>query len=135
MMLHLAMALMFAATNASDKPLQYEDAFAKADKEEKPLLIIVGAQWCASCQIMKKETMQPMKDSGALDKVVVTYIDKDKRPELAEKLMRGPTLPQVVVYSKNTGSWKRYSVTGMQSKKRVAELLGRATGSGPQIIR
>ena len=79
--------------------------------------------------------MQPMKDSGALDKVVVTYVDKDERPELAQKLMRGSTLPQVVVYSKRTGSWKRYSVTGMQSKKRVAELLGRANGSGAQLIR
>lgn len=134
-MLHLAMALVFAATGASEKPMQYEEAFKKADKEKKPLLIVVGARWCASCQVMKKETMQPMKDSGALDKVVVTYVDKDERPELAQKLMRGSTLPQVVVYSKRTGSWKRYSVTGMQSKKRVAELLGRANGSGAQLIR
>ena len=77
---------------------------------------------------MKKETIQPMRHSGALDDVVVTFVDKDDRPELAEKLMKGQTLPQIVVFTKNTGSWKRFSLTGMQSTKRMAELLGRATG-------
>ncbi|MCR9294096.1 MAG: thioredoxin family protein [bacterium] len=128
-MVHVALAFMMAVVGTSEgNSLEYEAAFAKAQREQKPLLILVGARWCASCQIMKKETIQPMKQSGALDDVVVTFVDKDDRPELAEKLMKGQTLPQIVVFTKNTGNWKRFSLTGMQSPKRMAELLGRATG-------
>ena len=135
-MVQVALAFLLSVVGAESKPLEYEAAFAKAQQEKKPLLILVGARWCASCQIMKKETIQPMKDAGALDDVIVTFVDKDDRPELAEQLMKGETLPQIVVFTKNTGNWKRFSLTGMQSQKRMAELLGRATGKpSSQVLR
>lgn len=108
------------------KPLEYEAALKKSQKEEKPLLILVGARWCASCEIMKNETIEPMKKAGELDNVIYTHVDKDKRPELAEQLMKGSTLPQVVLFSKRSGAWKRFSLTGMQSRNRMTELFGRA---------
>ncbi|GAB5407070.1 MAG: hypothetical protein Aurels2KO_53010 [Aureliella sp.] len=140
-MVNVALALVFVVStgvgvltdSASDTdvkakkaPLKYEDALKKSQKEKKPLLILVGANWCASCQIMKRDTIEPMQKAGELDNVIVTHVDKDKRPELAEQLMKGPTLPQVVLFSNRTGAWKRFSLTGMQSKGRMAELLGRA---------
>ncbi len=126
-MVHVALAFLMALTGAGkESSLNYEEAFAKAEKEKKPLLILVGARWCASCQVMKRDTLEPMKESGDLKNVVVALIDKDERPELAEQLMRGETLPQVVVFSQNSGNWKRFSLTGMQSKSRIAELLQRA---------
>ncbi|MCA9128741.1 MAG: thioredoxin family protein [Planctomycetales bacterium] len=129
-MVHVALSFLFAIVGETTaKPLSYEDALAQAQKEKKPLLILVGARWCASCQIMKRDTIEPMKESGDLKDVVVTYIDKDERPELAEKLMKGQTLPQIVLFSKNAGNWRRFSLTGMQSKARMAELLGRADGT------
>ena len=76
---------------------------------------------------MKRDTIEPMKESGDLKEVVVVLIDKDERPELAEQLMRGETLPQVVVFSQESGNWKRFSLTGMQSKSRIGELLQRAS--------
>jgi len=126
-MVHVALAFLMALTGAGKgSSLNYEDAFAKAEKEKKPLLILVGARWCASCQVMKRDTLEPMKESGDLKDVVVALIDKDERPELAEQLMRGETLPQVVVYSQQAGNWRRFSLTGMQSRSRIAELLQRA---------
>ena len=135
-MVQVALAFLLTVVGAESKPLEYEAAFAKAQQEQKPLLILVGARWCASCQIIKKETIEPMKQSGALDDVVVTFVDKDDRPELAEQLMKGPTLPQIVVFTKNSGNWKRFSLTGMQSQSRMAQLLGRATGKpNSEILR
>jgi thiol:disulfide interchange protein len=126
-MVHVALAFLMALTGAGkESSLNYEEAFAKAEKEKKPLLILVGARWCASCQVMKRDTLEPMKESGDLKDVVVAHIDKDERPELAEQLMRGETLPQVVVYSQHSGNWKRFSLTGMQSRSRLVELLQRA---------
>lgn len=134
-MVQVALAFLLAATGVSNKPLSYEDAFAKAQKEKKPLLILVGARWCASCQVMKRDTIEPMKESGQLDNVVVTIIDKDKRPELAQQLMKGETLPQIIMFSKSTGAWKRYSLIGMQSKKRMVELVSKAAVVPSRVLR
>jgi thiol:disulfide interchange protein len=133
-MLHVALAFLLAVTGDSAKPLDYEAAFAKAEKEKKPLLILVGAPWCASCQVMKRDTIEPMKEAGELQDVVVTYIDKDARPELAAQLMKGETLPQIVIFSKEDGKWKRFSLTGMQSRKRMVELVGKASIVGESKI-
>lgn len=134
-MVHVALALLFAVTGESSNVLKYEDALAKAQKEKKPLLILVGARWCASCQIMKRDTIEPMTESGDLKDIVVTIVDKDDRPELAEQLMKGETLPQVILFSNQAGSWKRFSLTGMQSRGRMAELLGKASTEGTRLLR
>lgn len=128
-MVHVALALLLAITGdgVSKKALDYESAFEKAEKENKPLLILVGAKWCASCQVMKRDTIEPMAQSGELDDVVVTYVDKDERPELAGQLMKGETLPQIVMFAKEQKSWKRFSLTGMQSRNRMVELLSKAS--------
>mgnify|MGYP001496479482 CR=1 FL=1 len=125
-MVHVALAFLFAITSGDNAPLDYEAALAKSQEEGKPLVALIGAPWCASCQVMKRETIEPMMKSGKLENVVVTYINKDERPELAQQLMKGETLPQVVVFSKQNDGWKRFSLTGMQSESRMAELLGRA---------
>ena len=125
-MVHVALTLLMAITTGDGKTLEYEAALAKAQEENKPLVIMIGAPWCASCQIMKRDTMEPMMRSGRLSRVVVTYIDKDQRPELCGQLMNGETLPQVIMFAKQSGGWKRFSLTGMQSEGRMAELLGRA---------
>lgn len=132
-MVHVALALMMAITGATNEVSdEYDAACAKAEKEKKPLLVLVGASWCASCQVMKKETIEPMKGAGELNDVVVAVVDKDARPELAQQLMRGNTLPQVVMFNKDDSGWKRYSLTGMQSQTRMRDLLRRvrATATG-----
>ena len=135
-MVHVALAFLLAVTGEAATNLDYEAAFAKAEKEKKPLLILVGARWCASCQIMKRDTIEPMKEDGELKNVVVAYIDKDQRPELAEQLMKGETLPQVVMFSQEAGKWKRFSLTGMQSRKRMVELVGKVVSVVPtQVLR
>ncbi len=139
-MVHVAIALLMAITGAtSEASEEYEAACARAEKEKKPLLVLVGAPWCASCQVMKKETIEPMKGSGELDDCVVVTVDKDARPELAEQLMRGSTLPQVVMFKQDADGWKRFSLTGMQSQSRMRELLSRVrepvrhTAARPQL--
>lgn len=129
-MVHVALAFLMAVTAGENTAPDYETALAASQKESKPLLILIGAPWCASCQVMKRETIQPMMETGKLEHCVVTYVDKDERPELAQQLMKGETLPQIVVFAKQPGGWKRFSLTGMQSQHRMAELLGRATSEG-----
>ena len=126
-MVHVALAFLLAVTAGGKSTPDYETALAESQQEGKPLVVLIGAPWCASCQVMKRETIEPMVASGKLENVVVTFLNKDERPELAQQLMKGETLPQIVVFTKQTGGWKRFSLTGMQSQTRMAELLDRAT--------
>jgi thiol:disulfide interchange protein len=135
-MVKTVLALLLAIAGSENKPQSYEEAMQQAEKEKKPILILVGAKWCASCEVMKRDTIEPMKADGELKDVVVTYIDKDERPELAQQLMKGETLPQIVVFSKEAEQWKRLSLTGMQTRGRMQELLARTRNAvGQRILR
>lgn len=113
-------------SSAKEKAIPYEVAYKKAQEEKKPLLVLVGADWCVACRNMKSDTIVPMTRSGQLKEVVFTQIDKDAQPELASQVMQGNTLPQIVVFCEGEKGWKRFSLTGMQTEKRVKELLNRA---------
>ncbi len=118
---------------SSPGAMTYEAAYAKAEKENRPLVVLVGADWCAACQTMKSTTIQKMKESGSLNDVVFTQIDKDLRPELAEQIMQGDSLPQIIVFSKSEEGWKKFSLSGIQSEGRVKELIRRASGKDADL--
>jgi thiol:disulfide interchange protein len=111
--------------------LPYEAAYRKARDERKPLLILVGADWCPACKTLKADTIVPMKESGALKEVVYTQLDKDAHPELASEVMQGKLLPQLVVFTQSDAGWKRFSLTGMQTESRVKELIRKASEALP----
>jgi thiol:disulfide interchange protein len=115
-----------------DEPVSYEAAYQQAQKERKPLLVLVGADWCHACKTMKTDTIVPMKEAGHLKEVVYTQIDKDKHPEIASQIMQGNTLPQIVVFCESDKGWKKFSLTGIQTERRVKELLTRAFEAIPK---
>jgi thioredoxin-like negative regulator of GroEL len=127
-MFQITSLLLFSVLSSAqvDRP-SYETAYQKAQEEHKPLLIIVGADWCAACKTLKSQTIDPMQSSGKLQDVIVTVVDKDARPELAQQLMQGSSLPQLVVFAKGDDGWKKFSLSGLQSERRVQELLDRAS--------
>lgn len=128
-MVQVVLTMMLMVTGSDKQPLSYEEALHRAQEENKPILILIGAKWCAACEVMKRDTIEPMKNTGDLKDVIVTYLDKDQRPELAQQLMKGETLPQVVMFCKEQNQWRRLSLTGMQSKSRMLELLGRVANN------
>jgi thiol:disulfide interchange protein len=117
----------------SDQSLQqnYADAYAQSVKEEKPLMVVVSAPWCNACNVLKESTIRPMADSGELDNVSLTVIDRDNDPDLAKQLTEGEEmLPQIIVYTKDNGRWKRRKLLGYQPKQPVRSLLRKALGKG-----
>ena len=46
-----------AGSSASDKPLDYTSAYKKAMKGDKPLLVLVTAEWCPPCQVLKNDVL------------------------------------------------------------------------------
>ena len=106
----------------------YKAAYKESIAEHKPLMVVVGAEWCPACNVLKDTTIKPMVETGELDQVSVAVVDRDAEPELAKQLTKGEKmLPQIIVFSKTSdGKWERKKLMGYQPKQPVRQLIALA---------
>ena len=130
------LALFFATTaepanNPAVKKENYAAAYKEAVEEDKPLMVVVGAEWCPACNNLKNSTISPMLKSGELDTVSFVQVDHDQDRALSDRLTRGQrSFPQIIMFSKNgSGQWVRRQLKGFQSKQPVRRLIRNAVGS------
>ncbi len=120
-------------TSEHEAKQSYAMAYEKSITEKKPLVVVVSAEYCPACHVLKDTTIKSMEQNGELDDCSVVVIDRDADPELAKQLMAGEKMvPQIIVFSQSdTGRWKRLKLTGFQPAQpvrsliRSAKLLGR----------
>lgn len=106
----------------------YTLAYKESLQHDKPLMVVVGAEWCPACNVLKDTTIHSMEINGELEGVSVAVVDRDAEPELAAELMSGEKMiPQIIVFSKNdSGGWQRRKLTGYQPAQPVRSLIRRA---------
>ncbi len=67
-----------------------EEAFAHAAATRRPILLRLGASWCASCQLMATECdSDPVVIAAVRERFVPIYVDTDRRPEINERYNLG----------------------------------------------
>ncbi|MEM9588304.1 MAG: thioredoxin family protein [Planctomycetota bacterium] len=127
----LAALVAFGTTQDTDDH-NYTLAYKKSVEEEKPLMVVVGAEWCPACKVLKNTTIKSMEQNGELNDVNVAVVDRDAQPELAKQLMSGEKMiPQIILYSKSdSGRWTRRRLTGYQPAQPVRTLIRRAVRIG-----
>jgi thiol:disulfide interchange protein len=113
----------FLTSATSNSSLNYKEAYAEAQDSKRPLMIVIGADWCQACVELKQSTLPQLQKQGKLDGVVLTYIDYDQETELARQLLGGTSLPQVILFSKSDSGWNRKQLTGRQSADSVTALI------------
>lgn len=119
----LTALLSVVASEQTPNP-DYATAYQSAQEEGKPLMVVVGADWCPACVNLKQSTIESLKQAGELEGVEMAIVNRDVQPRLAGKLMRGPMMPQIILFSKgNAGSWKRVQLTGFQSRDSLKSLI------------
>ncbi|WP_145100583.1 thioredoxin family protein [Rosistilla carotiformis] len=122
----LTALLSVVASEETTNP-SYASAYRCAQEEGKPLMVVVGADWCPACVNLKQSTIESLKQAGDLEGVEMAIVNRDVEPGLAGKLMRGPMMPQIIVFSKgNAGSWTRVQLTGFQTRDSLKSLIKRA---------
>ncbi len=122
----LFVCLITQASFGQSLRTDYEVASAQAESQDKVLLVLAGASWCAPCQTMKAEIAGMQ---GELRNVAVpVYLDKDKEPGTFNLIKRGESIPQIIAYRKGLDGWKRYALTGIQTRERLRELIKTALG-------
>jgi thioredoxin-like negative regulator of GroEL len=108
-------------------PANYQTARADAEANHRPLLVLVGADWCPGCRTMKDTVLPALARRGALRAVSFAAVDADAEAETARELMRGSAIPQLIVFSRSAdGRWHREQITGSASEREVQSLVARA---------
>jgi uncharacterized protein len=73
--------------SARHQPIRWNEwgaeAFAKARRENKPVLLDIGAVWCHWCHVMDRESYEnPATAEIINDKFVAVKVDRDERPDV-----------------------------------------------------
>lgn len=130
-MLSMLLTAVLATVVSEHSPTQsYSDAYRTAQQSGKPLMVVVSGEGCPACQTLKTSTLKQLQSNGQLEDVTLTVVDRDREPELAGQLMRGPMIPQIIVFSQTDDGWKRLQLTGYQTQGRVRTLIRKALTLG-----
>ncbi len=68
-----------------EEPPFFREAFARAARERKPLVLDFMASWCLPCLRMQKETFPDPGVARQLERCVFLSVDTDAYPDLARK--------------------------------------------------
>jgi thiol-disulfide isomerase/thioredoxin len=109
--------------------MTYSQAFKKAQAGDKPLLVMVTAEWCPPCQVMKSSTLPVLLQKNAFQNFHFAMMDYDAESELADKLIGDRGLPQLIMYEQSNGKWLRRYINGkrgIHSVERVESFVAQA---------
>jgi uncharacterized protein YyaL (SSP411 family) len=60
-----------------------EAAFARAQAEDKPILLDIGAVWCHWCHVMDRESYEDAEIAALINRLFVAVkVDRDERPDV-----------------------------------------------------
>lgn len=126
----LLCALMLCSTSQAGELFQtdYRKAYRQAINDGKPLLVVVGADWCAPCKLYKNElkALEPAE----MECVVAVYMDHDADPALAKMLSDSTSLPTTVLFVKQDGVYRKLIANGFFSLATFREKFLKPCRSG-----
>jgi len=120
----LLQASTFAAAPAPSTA--YAEAYHESRQQGRPLMILVGADWCPACQRMKGAVIPDLQRRGQLADVKFAHVNTDRESQLARKLMTGGSIPQLILYYKTAEGWKKMQVVGAVSSSRLEAMIQRS---------
>jgi uncharacterized protein len=73
--------------SASHQPIDWHEwgteAFARAQAEDKPILLDIGAVWCHWCHVIDRESYENSEIAGMINKFYIAVkVDRDERPDV-----------------------------------------------------
>ena len=83
----LAQASSAYLRSAMHQPIEWhewgEEAFAKAQRENKPILLDIGAVWCHWCHVMDRESYESAEMAEIINRqFIAVKVDRDERPDV-----------------------------------------------------
>jgi uncharacterized protein YyaL (SSP411 family) len=83
----LAQAASAYLRSAKHQPVDWQEwgeaAFAKAEGEDKPVLLDIGAVWCHWCHVMDRESYEDAATAKIINEhFIAVKVDRDERPDV-----------------------------------------------------
>ena len=128
-MTSLAFAVLLQATVLTTSNPTYDDALEVTTKTCKPLVVLVGADWCPGCRTMKQSSIPQLQKQGGLERVSFAVVNTDHEGSLAREITGGGSIPQLVMYTKNEGKWQRQVLVGAHSPSEIERFISRGLPS------
>ncbi len=129
MMIQMTFNILLQAAAIGAAGQDYATAYHQALESGKPLVILVGTDWCPACQQMKNGAIPELAKRGGLNKVAFAHVNAEHDSALAGKLMRGGSVPQLVMYYKTEAGWQRDQITGATSAGAIQAFIEKAGGT------
>ncbi len=122
-MYSLALAAIVGVSFLGAPESGFDRALKQSVSTGRPLVVLIGADWCPSCQVMKNSTMPQVAKEGGLDNVVFTYVDADHQRRLVNRLSRVRSIPQLIRFDHTPSGWQGRLLVGAQSPKDVYKFV------------
>ena len=107
----------------------YAEAHRVTEETGKPMVVMVGTDWCSPCQMMKKTILPRVREHGLLRRVAFAVVNPDRDGELADQITGGGPIPQLVMFRKTAKGWVRKKLVGGQSVETVEEFINEGLAS------
>ena len=121
MSLSLAIALQLSILAAD--PQSYAEAHRVTTETGRPMLVMVGADWCPACREMKETVLPQVKQTGVLRRVVFASVNLDRERELGRQLTRGGPIPQLLMFRKTSNGWRLRKLIGCKKPEAVESFI------------
>lgn len=122
-MMSLTLSAMLHVSLLSTGMNTYAEAHKVHSETGRPMVILVGAEWCPACVQMKNSVIPQVARRGLLKKVAFATVNTDQQSSLARKLMKGGSIPQLIMYRKTRTGWNRRLLVGKQSPKQIESFI------------
>ena len=104
---------------------KYKDVSAHARTTGETVFVIVSADWCGPCKVLKKH-IKDLKTSGQLGATRFAVVDIDKERSIAKALMGSHgSVPQLLSlkWDSEKGEWRASKIIGCPSKEYLTKWL------------
>ncbi|HVA51791.1 MAG TPA: thioredoxin family protein [Pirellulales bacterium] len=89
----------------------------------RPMVLLVGAEWCPACAQMKNSVLPRVARRGLLRKVAFAHVNTDRDSRVARSVMQGGTIPQLIMYRKTNNGWRKHMLVGVQSPEAIETFI------------
>lgn len=125
-LLAIMLACLTMTMTTDSDPTDYKTAYNKAQQGDKPLLVLVTAEWCPPCQVMKSTTIPELMKKNAFKDFHYATVDLDIDQKLARQLIGTGGVPQLIMFEKKNKRWVKRYLKGIQTTNNVEAFMARA---------
>ena len=130
----LTLAAVMQASIVAFELQPYQDAYRNIADNQRPFLVIIGADWCHACQRLKQDTVPQVANEGGFRGVEVAYVDIDRDAITAKQLMKGTRLPQVVRFQHDGKKWSFERLTGAPTHQALTNFAQGQKRPAPKLL-